>query len=59
MFGTRQQLAKINVSDTTLKIGTEDIECVAEVRDLGFQLDTELQNIKNMINKFIPLNISI
>ena len=39
--GTRQQLAKINVVDTTLKIGTEDIECVAVLRDLGFQLDSE------------------
>ena len=26
MFGTRQKLAKINASDATLKIGTEDIE---------------------------------
>ena len=52
MFGTRQHLAKINVSDTTLKIGTDDTECIAEVRDLGFQLDSKLQNIKH-INKIV------
>ena len=52
MFGTRQQLAKINVSHTTLKIGIDDIECVAEVRDQDFQLDSELQNIKH-INKIV------
>ena len=52
MFGTSKQLAKINVSDKTLKIATDDIECVVEVRDLSFQLDSELQNIKHM-NKIV------
>ena len=50
IFGTHQELAK--VSDLNIKIGYKLIPPVKHVRNLGYQVDSDLMNTQH-INKLV------
>jgi len=54
-FGSKANLAKLESADCTLPVGSEMIEPVSTVRDLGVLLDSNLP-MKQHVNKVATAN---